>query len=129
MRLNLIYQNFRQALRWGFVICTVALLVFITMQSLGPAQGSININHADKYAHALAYCCLGLAALPAFPRIWPVIIWVTLTMYGILIEVLQGAMGMGRKADILDALANSSGALLAILLWMLVSYAFTTRNS
>lgn len=129
MRLNLMYQRFRTEIRWGFVVCTIALLVFITIQSLGPSHGSISVHHADKYAHALAYCCLGLAALPAFPRIWPSVIWVVLTMYGILIEVLQGAMGMGRKADILDAIANSTGALIAILLWALVSFVFARRNS
>lgn len=121
MSVKLIYQNFGKPARAVFALASLCLLVFITMQSLGASHASVQVNNADKYAHALAYCTLGLAVFPTFPRLRPIIVWGVLTLYGCAMEVAQGAMHMGRTADILDAVANSTGAFLAIVLWVLVS--------
>jgi VanZ family protein len=42
--------------------------------------------------------------------------------YGILIEFLQGAYTTTRKADIMDVLANATGALIAIITILLYKY-------
>lgn len=85
----------------------------------------MQLNNMDKLAHFSAYLALGFVALPALPRIRPIMVWGMLTMYGGGIEIAQGAMQMGRKADILDAIANSSGAVLAVMLWIALTVVFT----
>jgi glycopeptide antibiotics resistance protein len=41
--------------------------------------------------------------------------------FGILVEILQGAMGFGRQADPADALSNSIGGVIGLLIWSLFS--------
>nr|WP_255478591.1 VanZ family protein [Rufibacter sp. XAAS-G3-1] len=41
--------------------------------------------------------------------------------FGTLVEVLQGAMGFGRQADPVDAISNSVGGVIGLLVWSLVS--------
>lgn len=81
----------------------------------------ININHADKIAHGFAYFSLGFAALPAMGKIRVSLIWAVITLCGVGVEVMQWMMRHGRQGDVLDALANSTGALLSVLFWLAVS--------
>nr|WP_262890706.1 VanZ family protein [Rufibacter sediminis] len=39
--------------------------------------------------------------------------------FGILVEILQGSMGLGRAADPVDALSNSIGGVIGLALWFL----------
>jgi len=45
-------------------------------------------------------------------------------IFGIVIELLQGAMSMGRSPEISDVLSNGIGSLLGLALWPLVMRRF-----
>ncbi len=117
----MIYRVFNPKINFAFAILAFALAVIITVSSLIPAQPSLSINNMDKIVHVLAYAVLGVAVLPAFPKIKPVNIWLGLSVFGLVIEVLQGLMPTGRSTDILDGIANASGALLALVAWSVLS--------
>lgn len=71
---------------------------------------------ADKVGHFLAYAALGLAACLADFRLRGRLLLAVLAIaaYGGLLEFAQGAGGV-RTGDIVDALANTSGALSSFL--------------
>lgn len=118
---QMIYNRFGTRLRLAFTVLAIALAVFIAVSSLVPAQPSLSVNHMDKLLHIMAYLTLGAATFPVFPRLKPVLTWLGLCGFGVVIEVLQGAMSNGRSTDILDGFANASGALLALLAWVALS--------
>ncbi len=115
------HQKISPKLRMLFIGLTVLSCIGIIILSLGPATVSAVVTNDDKLAHGFAYFIFGLAALPAFGKMRIVYVWVLLSGCGGVIEIAQGAMHRGRKADIFDALANTSGVLLAILLWLALS--------
>ena len=117
----MIYTNFNVKLRRLFLALTVLLAIFIAVKSLTPAIPTLSISNIDKVAHMLAYLALGAAALPAFPRVKPSIIWCGLCAFGICIEITQGMMNTGRSVDFWDGIANASGALLAIIGWVILT--------
>lgn len=90
-----------------------ALLASIFVVTLGPFQGDEKyVLLSDKGAHGLAFYCLAVAAIFAFPRFprWAVV--VVCSFSGRLIEILQGIAG--RDAEWLDWLADSIGAVMAV---------------
>lgn len=106
----------------------IVFLGAILFLSLGRAPSStININHADKVAHGFAYFSLGFAALPAMGKLRAILTWGCLTLCGIGVEIAQGIMRYGRQGDALDALANSTGVLLAVFFWVMVSKIMTQK--
>jgi hypothetical protein len=71
---------------------------------------------SDKVAHALAYLVLMVWFSGLNPRrAWP---WLALGLLamGIAIELAQGAMHVGRTAEVRDVLANASGVALGAML-------------
>lgn len=120
----MIYRQFPKSVRAGFVVGAALLATAIMIISLAPAPPALHLSQVDKFEHAFAYLGLGFFVLPAFARwrVWQS--WLLLCGYGILIEVLQGSMHQGRTADPLDAIANASGALLAVIVWWGISRLF-----
>lgn len=117
----MIYRNFGRRLRLAFSVLAMALAVFITVSSLVPAQPSLSVNHMDKVLHILAYLTLGVVTFPAFSHTKPVSTWLGLCGFGMVIELLQGIFPTGRSTDVLDGFANASGALFALLAWIIFS--------
>lgn len=117
----MIYNQFGIGVRLTFTGLAIALALFIGVSSLVPARPNLLINHMDKILHMLAYLTLGAATFPAFPKVKPLLVWLGLCGFGVAIEVLQGVMTTGRSTDILDGIANASGALLALLAWAVLS--------
>ena len=95
----------------------MAALVMVAWQSLLPANGLQGIPHMDKVVHFLIYgllCFLAVKAQLSKRYLWP---FLGVISFGLLIEVLQGAMGWGRTASFWDMLANTLGA--AVMLGLL----------
>lgn len=103
----------------------IAYTIFLTLGSLAPIpQDPDAIEDIDKVFHISAY--LGLAVLWLGVMRWRgtakasittkeiLIAIVIITIYGILIEVLQGALTAERQADYQDVIANSIGMALGI---------------
>jgi VanZ family protein len=111
-KLTLRYPRLWLTLGWLAVI-------FAIVVCLVPANELPQAGLSDKSEHFLAYLLLSLWFGGIYPRAsyWRVAI--SLCLMGILIEFAQGAMQLGRQADVLDVIANSSGIVAGLLLcWM-----------
>lgn len=120
-RTPLIYARFSKALKTLCGILAVILAIVIAQQSLTVSNAQGSIPHLDKLVHLIAYGALGTFAMPALPRIRPIAIFIGLGLFGVIIEFLQGVMGLGRTADILDAASNLTGLALAVAFWMVIT--------
>ncbi|WP_281542337.1 VanZ family protein [Maribacter aestuarii] len=102
-------------------------LVFVTFASLSTFETSgsslTKIPHFDKFVHFIFYfimVILGVLAVREYLKtsikFSKVMVCVLLfaVIYGIIIEVLQYTWTINRQGDILDALANTVGALLGM---------------
>lgn len=100
------------------IFLTLAFLwaAFIFVESTTPMPlflGEPIVNHMDKVLHFGAFGVLaGLLFLSSALREKPAV--ATSTIYGIFIEFVQ--IFVGRVADVLDVLADFSGATVAVLL-------------
>ena len=99
-----------QAARSGLI----AALALITWTSLAPAPDILSVSHVDKVLHLLAYGSVaGLAVIAKpFERPTVAVMFAVLlaSAWGGGVEVLQGAMPLGRTASLGDAIANVAGA-------------------
>jgi VanZ family protein len=103
-------------LRLPFLWWTIgwAIVVFITFSCLAPAHYVPNLHLWDKLEHALAFGGMtvwfgGLARRSRYP-----IIAFLMLVFGGVIELLQGAMRLGRDEDIMDFVADSVGITIAL---------------
>ncbi len=97
--------------------------LFIGYLSLKEVSKSpIQMAHADKVYHTIAYFTLGLIWLISFPkslkekRLKYAIVSFCI-IYGIVLEVLQGVLTAHRTASLLDVIANTVGVIVAMLLY------------
>lgn len=110
------------AIVWGFL-----LFYFTLLPSDNLPDGLVDVN--DKILHALiffiwtALIILGILRYPIqkspSKKLLILVMLITISLGG-LIEVLQDALITGRKGDWLDFVANSIGALFAVLLWSFI---------
>jgi VanZ family protein len=108
------------AARW---LCAVAIAL-VVWKSLIPSFSQNAVPHMDKLLHFGAYLIIGgLALLSRFSRKGMLTLIIVIAL-GVLVEILQGTMSVGRSASIADALANSLGAVLAYAIWYSLSGRF-----
>lgn len=107
---------------WVALFFTLAIIVgsLISFKSL-PTKSVVTIN--DKLLHGFAYMVITFFWLFAKPiyflprKGWAILVGVFLL--GIALEILQGVLTSYRHAEILDAVANTTGILLGYLLFKL----------
>jgi len=83
----------------------------------------ITITNIDKVFHSIAYFTLTISWLIAYfkkPQKKYIIV-ICCIIFGIVIELLQNTLTDYRTGEYLDVIANSSGVLLALLIFNLVS--------
>ena len=112
--------TFSLAVGWTLLIAVLCLVKFTDLPS-------IRVSGADKYVHFTLHF--------VFTMLWGYYLWLKLNeialtkiifvvtsslCYGILIEILQETLTKTRRADIFDVVANFSGALVALLLFILI---------
>lgn len=99
---DLRFIRFWFVLGWVFVIAAMVL-------SLMPLQQITMPSWNDKFEHAMGYLLLTLwfCGLYRRQRYWVVALW--MFAMGILVEILQGMMHLGRQADIRDIYADIIG--------------------
>jgi VanZ family protein len=112
--------TFSLAVGWTLLIAVLCLVKFTDLPSIG-------VSGADKYVHFTLHF--------VFTMLWGYYLWLKLNeialtkiifvvtsslCYGILIEILQETLTKTRRADIFDVVANFSGALVALLLFILI---------
>lgn len=106
----------------GFVIpFNVRIILFavacgvIAWLSLSPTQAlPQGLTFWDKAEHALAYLGLGLIGAWAFPKRLGRLA-IGLFLAGVGVEILQSTVGLGRQGDPYDAVANSTGIAVGLL--------------
>ncbi len=99
-----------------FVFLTA--LIVLTVNSLIPTHPSDAPKYFDKVMHLVAYFVLtGLMAF-AFPRVKLFHIFLLTSIYGAVLEVLQGTLAQGRTASLADLLANLMGSAVAVFLYV-----------
>ena len=111
---------FSLAIGWTILIAVLCLVKFTDLPSFG-------VSGADKYVHFTFHF--------VFTILWGFYLWSKLNeitiskigrvvflsfCYGILIEILQETFTKTRHADIFDLLANGTGALVALVFFVLI---------
>ena len=94
----------------------VLLLLAITVVCLVPGKDLPKVGLSDKIEHAIAFGALAFWFGSIVVR--PDLLWVgiAVVVFGGLIELVQGAMGLGREADWRDLAADTAGVALVLVL-------------
>lgn len=114
-----------------YKVLFISWMVFVTFSSLFSFEGmnmgsfALRIPHLDKVVHFVFYLVMFVTAFFAIkdhflPRlklrtVLSGVLSFTI-IYGMIIEVLQCTLTVDRQGDIMDALANSMGAMIGLML-------------
>jgi VanZ family protein len=96
----------------GWTLVVLAIIASIVPAHDLPKMGGIS----DKLEHVVGYGVLALWFAGIYPKSRYPMIGVALLTMGIVIEGLQGAMHVGRQADLRDVYANSAGIICGLVL-------------
>ena len=103
----------------AWIAASVLLVAMLAWGSLMPGSDVPGPAYLDKAEHMAAYALLALwfSGLVSRSRYWAVA--AALAALGVLMELLQQAMHLGRQADVMDVAANVAGigAGLAVAAW------------
>jgi len=93
------------------------LVILATIASLVPAHELPTLGGiTDKWEHVVGYGVLTLWFAGIYPKSRYPMIGFALLVMGIVIEGLQGAMKVGREADLRDVYANTLGVVCGLTL-------------
>ena len=105
----------RKISKLKFKILAVSYTIWLTAISLTPLDDLDlpSFSYADKMVHFFLYLFLALFWLLAYPKWWhrPLFFILLVILWGSGIELIQEYFIPTRSGDLLDALANTLGAL------------------
>lgn len=105
------------------MLWTLLILVGCFMPAKNVPQ--VDVPLADKWVHFTffgGFTFSWLCARPVFKTSWLITIGLVAVAFGALIEVLQGALpALGRASEFMDAVADSIGAVLGIILFSILA--------
>ncbi len=108
------------------IIITIAI-AYLSLSNPIALKPPIKITFLDKIFHFIAYCSLTLSWLFALNKVLKFkLITISIFLYGILMEFLQGILTTNRQEDVYDILANSLGILFGLLLFN-IFYKYLTK--
>lgn len=115
------------AILWTLIVTVLSL---ITISS--DVGSSINVENKDKYVHFTFYFVFVVlwflyAKSKNISQRTKLLVLFSAIGYGALMEICQGIFTTTRTPDILDVLANSAGATVAILIITVIKNKKTTR--
>ena len=107
-------------------IVKIALAItfsIVCLSLLKIPKSKITVTHIDKVYHSIAYFTLTVSWLIAYHKKpqKKYIIVICCIIFGIVIELLQSMLTNYRTGEYLDVIANSSGVLVALLIFNLIS--------
>ena len=107
----------------SFIIASVITAIILCLSLLKLPKTDINITNIDKVYHSMAYFTLAIAWLIVYYKkpSKKYLIVICCIIFGIVIELLQDKITIYRTGDYYDILANSSGVLVALLIFNLIS--------
>jgi len=123
-----ILKHIKNLLEHKAIYVAISFTIIITIASLISLNG-INLNivrHEDKYLHIIAFLFLTLIWLFVVQNknkkySLNILIFLVITLYGIIIEFLQQELTTNRQADLFDVLADITGTLIAIAIFSRLS--------
>lgn len=92
------------------------LIIIAVIACLLPGQSLPNTGVNDKFEHSMLYAFLTVWFAGLYPRARYAVIAAGLFLMGVGIEFAQGAMHLGREADVRDVIANTFGIAVGIVL-------------
>ena len=92
----------------------IAYLSFISLNNLIP---KLEFGYFDKIAHIISYTSLSFSwfialCLKKESNLKSIIIVLSILIYGIIIELIQGKIATNREADIFDVFSNLIGIII-----------------
>jgi len=118
-------QDIKKLLEHNALILAILATIIIGVLSLSAVPKlnlELGIKSGDKYLHFIAY--FGLSIIWYFAlrnriqkRAFNFFVPLALIFYGIILEVLQSGITTYRTGDIYDALANTAGVIVGLVLF------------
>ncbi|MBU3010476.1 VanZ family protein [Polaribacter vadi] len=115
-------KRIKKLLLDNFIIIAIGTTLAIICLSLIKLSGTgVEIKNIDKVYHSIAYFTLASTWLFSFYKKpeKKYLIVASCIIFGIIIELLQSNLTIYRTGDIIDVLANSLGAILALIIFNL----------
>jgi VanZ family protein len=106
-----------------FIIALAITFSIVCLSLLKIPKTKITITNIDKVYHSIAYFTLTISWLIVYykkPQKKNIIVICSI-IFGIIIELLQSTLTNYRTGEYLDVIANSSGVILALLIFNLIS--------
>jgi len=110
------------------IYVAIFFTIIITIASLISLNGIdlSSVRYEDKYLHIISFFFLTLSWLFVIKNKFNkfslrILIFIAITLYGIIIELLQQDLTTYRHADIFDVLADITGILIAIAIFSRLS--------
>lgn len=97
--------------RAGFFLTMIISLIMATLPHPPPIPG----EPSDKVMHMLAFATLGTLAAFAFPRRSIALLFVGLTLFGAMIELIQLVPMLNRDSELADLLADMAAGLASLV--------------
>lgn len=98
----------------------VIALSAVAWQSLVPVRDVIvTVSLSDKAIHGVGYAVLGLIGMLAQRRSRPILTWLGVVVFGVVLEILQGMLGY-RSYEPADMVADAVGAGVGVLIGLFV---------
>lgn len=98
----------------AWIAASLLLVALVVWGSLMPGSDVPGPPDLDKLEHVAAYAALAVWFTGLVPRSRYAAVAVTLVGLGLLMEILQQAMQLGRQADVLDVAANVCGTVAGV---------------
>lgn len=120
---------------YGNVLLWLVVITYLSTMSPGsvPKMSNMHIPHLDKLVHCVMYLVLSFLLSLVLVRKYEVytisivvVVFLFTVSYGIAMELVQKYVVKTRTGDIIDALANSIGAIMGIVAFY---YMYKKRNS
>ncbi len=118
-------QAIKKLLERNSLLIAIIATLFIAVLSLSAVPKlnmGLGIKSGDKYLHFIAY--FGLTILWYFAlkdrikeKVFKFFVPLALVLYGIILEGLQSNLTTYRTGDIYDAIANTAGVIVALLVF------------
>ena len=118
-------KDIKKLLERNALIIAIVATVFLAILSLSAVPKlnlGLGIKAGDKYLHFIAYFGLSLMWYFALKdrinqKIFKFFVPLALIIYGIILEGLQSGLTTYRTGDIYDAIANTAGVIVALVLF------------
>lgn len=99
---------------WTLGIGLVLLALILCLLPSRDLGDPVNLN--DKLSHALGHAAMAVYFAGLVPRACWWKIFVFLLCFGVIVEIAQYFMDVGRQAEAADVLANNVGAVIGLVL-------------